>query len=318
MVLFLLVFLIMLTWWEGIAQSQEMYPTKPIEIIVPYSPGGATDLLNRIIATALNKKWSVPVNVINKPGGNTVPGQMQVYNANPDGYTVLGDANSTSSFIGIGAKDLPFKVLDRTFISMLVTAPHFFVVGSKSPFNSFKEVVAEAKRDPANFSWTMSGSNDSVGYTIRQFFREINVDILKTKAISTSGSAQQVALLAGGNALLGCPTAGGAIPSIRSGLLKPLAVTSKTRHPDWPDVPSTAELGYPKINGLWWAGMSAPPKLSAAIVTKWENELAEILKDPEVISKIRNLGQTIHLLNSKATREFVIWEMEDAQKIWVQ
>ncbi len=161
----MIISIIILTGWNEQAQSQEAYPTKPIEIIIPFAAGGGADLTNRILADALRKKWGVPVNVINKPGGNSIPGMLAVHNANPDGYTVLGDGNSTSTCRIVEEKDLPFKIMDRTYVGKIGTNAHVFLVASNSPFKSLKDVAAEAKRDPGNFTWAMLGAGtDSCGF----------------------------------------------------------------------------------------------------------------------------------------------------------
>ena len=189
---FLTLLIVTVVVWEGRAQSQEVYPTRPIEMIVPYAAGGSSDLHGRTGASFLSKKLGVPVNVINKPGGNAIPGVLSVYNANPDGYTLLVDGNTTNSMMGVAVKDLPFKVMDRTFVSITGFSPQLFVVAAKSPLQNMKDLAAEVKRDPENFKWTMHGAGtDSVGFAVRQFFKEIDVDIRKTKAITVAGGARE-------------------------------------------------------------------------------------------------------------------------------
>ena len=302
---------------EGQAQSQEAYPTKPIEIIITYAAGGSTDLFARTLAPALSKKWGIPVNVVTKPGGVTLPGQLSVYNANPDGYTVLGDGNPTSSLLGVAVKDIPFKILDRTFVCKAVTTPMVFFVGANSPFKTLKDVAAEAKRDPGNFTYSVIGlGTDASGFALRQFFKEIDFDPLKGKVISTSGGSQIAIMVAGGNAILGSGTWGSAGSSVKAGTLRALAATSKDRDPGWPDVPTTAEAGYPNVNIVQWNGISGPPNLPAFIVAKWEKAMEEILRDPEVIAKLKNIGMTSSYLNSEETRKLVIKELDEFSKLW--
>jgi tripartite-type tricarboxylate transporter receptor subunit TctC len=302
---------------EARAQSQEAYPTRPIEIIVPYGAGGGTDLFNRIIASFLSKKWGVPVNVINKPGGNAIPGVLGVYNAKPDGYTMLGDGNPSSSLLGVAVKDLPFKVMDRTFVARVGVSPQLFIVAANSPLKTLKDVAAEAKRDPGSFTWAMHGAGtDVTTLAIRQFFKEIGVDILKTKAVSVTGGGQSVIMVAGGHVTLGCPSLSSSVPSLKGDTLRGLALTSKSRNPDWPDLPTTAEAGYPSVNVMQWGGISGPPKLPNSIVAKWEKAIEEILKDTEMISKMKNIGVMPVYLDSKATGEFVSKETEEVSKLW--
>lgn len=146
-----------LTGSSNPVQSQEKYPTRPIEIIVPYAPGGGTDLSARITAAYLSKRWGVPVNVVNKPGGNTVPACLEVYRAAPDGYTMLQDGLGSGPLLEVVVKNLPFKIMDRTFIGVATGVAMFIVVPPNSPFMTMKDLETEAKKDPGNFSWTSLG-----------------------------------------------------------------------------------------------------------------------------------------------------------------
>lgn len=314
---FLSLLIATLVVWQGQAQSQETYPTRPIEIICPYAAGGASDLFLRTTASFLNKKWGVPVNVVNKTGGNAIPGVLSVYNASPDGYSMLGDGNSTSSMLGVAVKDVPFKIMDRTFVSMAIVAPVIFVVAPNAPFKDLKEVAAEARRDPGSFKWTWTGGgDDTVGFTMRQFFKAIDVDILKTKVVSTSGGGQGMILVAGGHVTLGGTVVGGAASYLKGGTLRGLAITSKDRFPSWPDIPTTVESGYPSVNIMDWKGISGPPKLPAYVVAKWEKALEEILRDPEMIVKLKNIGAMPAYADAEATRKFVLKDTDELSKLW--
>jgi tripartite-type tricarboxylate transporter receptor subunit TctC len=181
--LFSVLIIFISTGWVEQAQSQEKYPTKPIEIINPFSPGGSTDLWSRIAAGYLNKKWGVPVNVVNKPGGNTLPACMQVYKAPPDGYTLLSDSTGSSTMLGIVVMDLPIKVMDRTFLAITGITPSLLIVPANSPYKTLADVIADAKKDPQNFTWSSLGGASSRDLSVRQFFRAIGVDFKKTKPV---------------------------------------------------------------------------------------------------------------------------------------
>ncbi len=307
--------LFLLVGWVEHAQSQEKYPTRAIEIIAAYPPGGGTDLGNRITAAYLSKKWGVPVNVINKPGGNTVPGCLAVYQAAPDGYTVLGDQIATSSLLGVAVKDLPFKIMDRTFIAMTFILPIGFFVPSASPIKNLKDLEAEAKRDPGNFTWTLMGGASGPDYAMRQFFKAIGLDHATTKPIPVQGGSQVVVLVAGGNVKVGAGTVVSAFPSIKGGMTRPLCIIGNTRHPDLPDVPTTIEMGY-AVNIEHWLGISGPPKLPSFVVETWNAALEEMLKDPEIITKLKNIGALPYYRNARATREHVTKEFEELKNLW--
>jgi len=312
----LLLIIFLLTGWVGSVQCQDKYPSRAIDIIVPFAPGASTDLWTRITADYLKKKWGVPVNVVNKPGGNTVPACLEVYNSKPDGYTLLADNNPSSSMTPIVVKSLPYNIMDRTFIAMTAIVPMVIIVTSTSPYKSLKDLEAEAKKDPGTFTWTSLGGAGAQDFTCRQFIKAIGVDVHKTKPIMSQGGAHAVTLTAGGHVTLGVGTTSGAKPAISGGLVRPLAITSKTRDPDLPDVPTTIELGYPSVSCLYWIGISGPPKMASHIVDTLAKALQEMLKDPAVLSKLKNIMALPFYHDAKEMREYVLKETEEVAELW--
>jgi tripartite-type tricarboxylate transporter receptor subunit TctC len=296
-------------------QAQDKYPTRAIEIIVPFAPGGGTDLAPRIIAGYVSKKWGVPVNVVNKPGGNTVPACLEVYNAKPDGYTLLGDSQSSTSTLGAAVRNLPFKVMDRTFIGMTSIGPFFLMVSPNSPYKNLRDLADDAKREPENFTWTSTGGASGLDFTGRQFFRVIGVDVSKTKPVMAPGGAPAVSLTAGGHVKLGLG-ATSAMAAINGGLVKTLAITTKTRWPDLPNIPTTEEQGFPSVNVQYWTGLSGPAKMPSPIIEKWDKVLQEALKDPEIITAMRNIGVLPFYRNGSGTKEYVLKEVEEVNTLW--
>ena len=307
---------LILSGWVNPVQSQEKYPTRPIEIIVPFAPGASTDLVSRVMAAYMNRKWGLPVNVVNKPGGNTVPACLEVYRAAPDGYTLLADNNPSSSMTPIVVRSLPYKIMDRTFIGMTAISPMVIMVHPPSAYKSLKDLEVDAKRDPENFTWTSLGGAGAPDFTTRQFLKAIGVDVVKTKPIMSQGGAQAVILAAGGNAKMGLATVSASLPAIKGGTVRPLVVTSKQRWSDLPDVPTTLELGYPTVNHHYWIGVSGPPKLPSHIAEAWDKALQEMLKDPDIISKMKNIGSIPFYHNSQDMREFVMKETEEVRELW--
>ncbi len=151
---------IILFAWTYLAQSQAKYPTRAIDLICPFAPGGTTDLWARITAEFLKKKWGVPVNVINKTGGGGVPANLEVYKAAPDGYVMLTDNQSSCPF-HITIKDLPYNIMDRTFIAIIAVTPSVFICNPKLPWKNLKDMEMDIKRDPGNFTWATTGGGAS-------------------------------------------------------------------------------------------------------------------------------------------------------------
>jgi tripartite-type tricarboxylate transporter receptor subunit TctC len=296
--------------------AQDKYPSRAIDIICPFAAGGSTDLITRVTAAYLNKKWGVSVNVVNKPGGNTVPACLEVYQAKADGYTLLADGNPSSSMVGIVIKTLPFKIMDRTFLGVVGQTAHVPIVAVSSPFKSLKELEAEAKKSPKSFTWTSLGGASLQDYVIRQFLKAIGVDVKETKPVMSQGGSQAVTLTAGGHVTMGSATASSALPAIQGNLVRPLAITSSKRWPDLPDVATTAELGYRTVTGVQWNGISGPPNLPAAVIEKWNEDLREMLKDPQVISTLRKIGASPFFHDAHQFRDFVLKETEEVAILW--
>jgi tripartite-type tricarboxylate transporter receptor subunit TctC len=269
----------------------------------------------RITAGYLKTKWSMPINVINKPGGNTVPACIDVYNAAPDGYTLLGDPPGSSSLLAATVKNLPFNVMDRTFIAMIATNYNVLVVAPSSPIKTLKDLAEEARRDPGSFTWTSQGGASSVDYVMRKFARLAGVDITKTKPIIARSSPEIATLTAGGQVKLGISIMSASIPTIQAGLVRPLATTAGERSPSLPDVATATELGYPIVVSSF-SGISGPPKLPAAVVDKWNVALQEMVKDPDVIVQLNRIGSVPSYKNSAEFKEYVRKEAAEIDELW--
>jgi tripartite-type tricarboxylate transporter receptor subunit TctC len=315
---FVLVIFLSAGWFEQV-QSQEKYPAKPVDLIVGYPPGGATDLAARVLTIYLEKKWGGRVNVINKPGGNAIPAILEVLKARPDGYTLLADVITSYSMLHIALKDVPFKATDRDILAIWGSTPNAWFVPPNSPFKTLKDVEAEAKRDPENFTWTSLGGPSPQDFCMKQFFKAIGVDVSKTKPVMVKGGAQVIVMTAGGHVKLGFSAIATTIPAAKAGNVKVVAVTSKTtsRWPDFPEIPTTQELGYEAITFSGWVGVSGPPNLPPLVIETWNKTLQEMAKDPEMVSKMRNVGLEPYYLNSKEAREFVLREIEEGRALWV-
>jgi tripartite-type tricarboxylate transporter receptor subunit TctC len=313
-VLFILVLLASV--WDGDLQAQEKYPSRAISIVVPFAPGGSTDMSARATASFLAKKWGVPVNVINKGGGNTIPGQLEVYNAPPDGYTMLGDGLPMCSLLDVVVKDLPFRVMDRTFIAITTFVPQCIIVPSTIGYKTLHDLMEDARKDPGNFAWDSLGGVSGDDFGARMVFKVAGVDVSKTKPVMSKGGAQGALLVAGGHIKMSVSTITTSLPHIHSGTVKVLAVCYKERDPILPDVPTTAELGYPSIYLPFWLGVSGPPKLPVHIVDTWARALQEMYKDPEYVASIHKLRLRAFYHNPSEMKEYIRKEREVAEDVY--
>jgi tripartite-type tricarboxylate transporter receptor subunit TctC len=293
--------------------AQEKYPTRAVDIYVAFAPGGGTDSSCRLMAEFLKKKWDVPVNVVNKPGGESIPANLEVYAAKPDGYTVLADQEVCSSLLEISIGDLPLKVMDRTFISVACMAPFAFFVPSNSRFMTLKDAIEGAKKDPGNFTWAKGALGHE--WVFRQFFKAAGVDISKTKPVVAKGGTPSVALVAGGHVGIGATPIVTSRGLARADKIRYLAV-ARERNPEFPNVSTTAELGYRDINVSTWVGFSGPPNLPANIVNTWEKTLREMVSSAEFLTALAKIGFSPSYLDSKGMKEHVNREMKELAELF--
>ncbi|WP_375459942.1 tripartite tricarboxylate transporter substrate binding protein [uncultured Enterovirga sp.] len=298
------------------AQAQEKFPTRAIEVIVPFAAGGSTDLGGRVIAQALEAKWGVPVRIINKPGGNTVPAVNEVMNAKPDGYTVLADGPPQSSMLDTAVKTLPFKVTDRTFVNVAAYTPMMFVAPIDSPLVTLKDAMELAKKSPGSFTWTSLGGAGAQDMANRQFFKAVGVDVSKTRPIQLKGGSEAITLAAGGHVTMGVGSYSSIAAPLQAKKLKVLAVASPERWPNLPETPTAAELGYPQIETLYWIGFSGPPGLKPEIVEIWDKAVREVTSDPAVVEGLLKVGLKPLYANAADMKARVTKERAETQELW--
>lgn len=301
-----------------VAHAQEKYPTKAIELIVPFAAGGSTDLGGRVLAQQLEAKWGVPVRVVNKPGGNTVPAVSEVMRANPDGYTLLIDGPPQSSMLETVVKNLPFKTTDRTFIAVAAYTPMKFAVPYDSPFKTLQEAAAGAKQDPSTFTWTSLGGAGAQDMAFRQFFKANDIDVAKTRSIQLKGGSEAVTMTAGGHVRMGVGSYSSLAAPLEAKKLRVLAVASPERWPNLPDTPTTAEAGFPSIEVLYWIGFSGPPKLPAHIVKAWDDALQEIEKSKALADGLLKVGLLPLYANAKGMAERVQKEEQQTKELYAR
>lgn len=270
---------------DGSDAAASDYPTRNIEIVVSFE-GGTTDTVARMLAQYASGEWGVNVDVINHPGGNTVPANLQLQGADPDGYTLMFHAIGSSSLLPnqLG-DDLPFDVMDQKFISMVSSNTMLFLVDPDSPFKTLQDAADAAQADPANFTWSASGVAE---IPIRQFFRSIGVDIQETKSVIQDGTADAIVLASQGDADLVMAAVGPSIGPVEGGLIRALAITDDP----WPglDVPSTADAGFPDVKITSWLGLAGPAGLPDNVVTAWEDLIKKMLDDPDIQEQLANVA----------------------------
>lgn len=284
------------------------YPEKPIDIIVPFPPGGATDLIPRAYAPSLSKKWGVAVNVINKPGGGAIVGTLEVVRATPDGYTMMSDVTGASSVQAAMYENLPYKLEERTYIARLVTFVNAIIVPASRPWKTLDDVAQAIRENPTDFIFGATGGASGPDIIMGQLRAELEkrgIDLSRTKTVSYQG-APVVSACGGGHIDIIGGSRGFVGPMVDAGKVRIIAVTGPCE--EIPDVTTTEDQGYPLINYKLWVGVSGPPGLSNAIVQTWINSLKEVMNEPKIVEKVKMMGGRIELLLGDSFREFVMDE----------
>ena len=266
--------------------AAEEYPTRAVKIVVPQTPGGASDALARIISQKLSERWGQPVVVENRAGAGGNVGTELVATSAPDGYTLLMSYVGTQAINGALYKKLPFDP-DKDFapVATLATLPFVVVVKPDAPFRTLPELVAAARKDRLTYG---SAGNGSVNHLLGEMFN--TAAGIKLTHIPYRGAAPAMTDLMGGQidiVFTSLPSVAGAI---RSGKLQPLAVTSARRAASFDTIPTIAESGYPGFDVSPWFGLLAPARTPAAIVGKINADVNDLLKSKEVADSFAAQG----------------------------
>jgi len=275
------------TGCASIATAQGSYPEKSLQLIVPFPPGGASDVVGRIIAGELETRLGKPVIVLNRPGGGTTIAAKEVVNAAPDGYTLFSSSNSTFTLQNAVKENVPYdSARDFEPIAQTGTITMVLVTHRDNPIKDVAALVAAAKANPDKLSLASFGVA-----TISHFAGELFKSSAGIKMVHLpyKGSAPAMNDLMGKHIEYHVDTVIAIRPLLESGV-RPLAVFSAKRSPFLPDVPTLAELGYPNIDLVSWGTVVAPKGIPPAIRDRLASVLEEVVASPSVIERFQKVG----------------------------
>jgi tripartite-type tricarboxylate transporter receptor subunit TctC len=270
-----------------VASRAQEYPSRPIQFIVPYTPGTTADVLARLLGAKLAQRWGVPVVVDNRAGASGVIGTDAVAKAAPDGYTFLFAATSYGTIPALQPK-LPYDPV-KSFapVSLLGTSAMTLVISSKFPAVSVRDFVAQVKKQPGMVNYASPGSGSSQHLAMELFKQESGLHMVH---IPYKGSAGALTDLVAGHVQASVVSLQSASSFVQSGKLRMLGVMSRERSPAFPDVPTLGEAGYPKLLVETWYGVLAPAATPPAIVNRMNAELGQLLALPEVKDALARQG----------------------------
>jgi tripartite-type tricarboxylate transporter receptor subunit TctC len=268
--------------------SAQSYPAKPVRVIVPYPPGGGNDTLARLFAAKLGERMGQPFVVENRPGAGTMIGTEAAAKSAPDGYTILLSSIATHALSPNLYSRVPYDpIRDFAPITLLGIAPTVLVVNQDVPAKTLAELIALARAKPGTLAYA-SGGNGTPPHINAEVFKAVaGVDLLH---VAYKGGGPALTDLIAGRVQLMLDTAASAMPHVRAGKLRALALSAPRRSSDYPDLPTFAEAGLPQYETNAWYSMHAPAGTSAEIVRRLNAELVAILKDPDIVARFKQLS----------------------------
>jgi tripartite-type tricarboxylate transporter receptor subunit TctC len=270
-----------------IAEAQQ-FPAKTMRIVVPFGPGGGTDIIARLLSQRFSESWGQPVVVDNRPGANGNIASEYVAKAPPDGYTLFVCTVGTHAINPAIYPKLPYDpVRDFTAISNVVMLPTILVVHPSIPVRTVQELIALAKKRPGQLNYSSAGAGSQPHLTAEMFKSMTNIDIVH---VPYKGAGQQMTDLVAGHVALTFATSTSGTPFVKSGALRALAVTSPKRVAALPNVPTVAESGVPGYEAMGWSGLLGPANMPAPVVEKLNAEVVRIVKLPETQARLFDLG----------------------------
>jgi tripartite-type tricarboxylate transporter receptor subunit TctC len=269
----------------ALAQS---WPTRPVRVIVPYPPGGGNDNLARIFAQKLGERLGQPFVVENKPGAGTLIGSEAAAKSAPDGHTLLLSSIVTHALAPALYPKIPYDPLrDFVAVTTLAVAPTVLVVNPAFPAKSVQEIVTLARANPGKYTFP-SGGNGTTPHISGEIFKAMTgTDLLH---VPYKGGGPALADLIGGQVNMMFDTAASAMPHVRSGKLRAIAIATPKRHPEFPDVPTFAEQGLPDYSINSWYSLHAPAGTPRDVVNRLHAEVVEVLKMPDVVERLKTLN----------------------------
>jgi tripartite-type tricarboxylate transporter receptor subunit TctC len=287
------------------AAAEDSYPTRPIRLIVPFPPGGPTDVMGRLIAQALTDELGQQVYVDNRPGaGSTLAGKIAA-TAEPDGYTLLLGSAATLAIGPTLYRDVEYDPKSFVPVAMVADVPYVMVAGPKAPVASVPDLLAYAKAHPGKLNFGVP--NGAPPHMLAAWFKSLtDIDFV---VVTYRGGANVLSDLLGGQIDLAVETCSILLPQLRAGALRPLATPSPKRLAELPDVPTMAEVGVPDFIASSWTGIVAPPDTPKAVVNMINRAANAALALPATQAKLKSLNAEAMFGTPHDYAEFLVGEL---------
>ncbi|MCZ2135141.1 MAG: tripartite tricarboxylate transporter substrate binding protein BugE [Burkholderiales bacterium] len=297
----------------------QAYPNKPIRLIIPFAPGGSTDIVGRIMSAKLSPILGQPVVVDNKAGAGGSIGAAEIAKAAPDGYTIgMGSVSTMGTNIVAYKNNKLDPVTQFTHITNLASVPGIIVVNKNFPYKDYKSFVAALKASPGKYSYASSGAGGVGHLAMELFLVETGTD---AQHIAYKGAGPAVTDVLAGNVPIMWDNLSSSLPQIKAGNFIPIGLAFPKRIPQLPNVPTFAELGLTNYEADTWFGLVGPAGMPKDIVKKLHDAAVQALKDPDTVKKLEEngafvIGNTPEQFTDQVKREVAKWKrVVDAKKI---
>jgi len=294
------------------AADAQSFPSRPIRIVVPFPAGGLNDNVARIIQPYLQDKLGQPVIIENRPGASGIVGSEYVAKAPPDGHTLLVVASSYTVIPATNSK-LPYDPdKDLAAVGLLVRDPMLFVIGNDVPAKTLQDFVALAKSQPGKLTYATPGTDSQSHFVTELFSLKAGIKMLE---VPYRGGAPAVLSLVTGETQFGVLSTQLSGPQVKVGKLRALAWGGGERNPQFPDVTTLKEAGFPDVKALQWVGMLAPAKTPSDVIARINDVLRETLTNPHVVAKLELQGVTAAATTPEAFDQMIESEIKDWQDV---
>ncbi|MFN7086863.1 MAG: Bug family tripartite tricarboxylate transporter substrate binding protein [Burkholderiales bacterium] len=297
-------------------RAAEPFPSKPVRLMVPYAPGGATDITARQLADGLTRAWGQQVIVDNRPGASGNIALELAARATPDGYTLfVGNVSTNAINETTFAKVLKIKPSrDLTGVTNLIELPHLWVASTAVPANNLKEFVQWAKTAGSRINYGSAGIGSYPHLDALVFLKTAGVQGVHVPY--KGGAGQMIPAIMGNEVQFMLINMASSLSNIRAGRIKALAVTTAERHPELPNVPTTAEMGYPGMGTNAWNGLFAPAKVPKTLLNRIHADVLKVMESPEMKESLSKRFMSVVVNKSPAEfNEFVRAEVAKWGKI---
>jgi tripartite-type tricarboxylate transporter receptor subunit TctC len=300
------------------AQQSERFPSKPVRLIVPYAPGGATDITARQLQTRISDLWGQPVIVDNRAGASGNIALELAAKSPADGYTLFVGNVSTNAINETTFRSLKIKPSrDLTGVTNLIQLPHLWVVNPGVPASTLKELVAYVKKSGAKLNYGSAGVGAYPHLDAVKFLKIAGIEM--THVPYKGGAGQMIPAIMGNEVQFMFINMASSLPHIRTGRIKPLAITTEKRRPELPDVPTTAESGFPGVGTNAWNGLFAPAGIPKPLLNRIHADVVKVMESPAMRASLEKVFMSVVVNKSPDEfQQFVQREIKDWGKIVIE